>query len=96
MKNGNETDGLFSITGIDYAIFSTCGSAPYDTWLWLDNSSGVTTCACDDCGDCGSQTELECRMNQFETYTLHVGGYGFSEGEFMLSVNGCNPIYFRL
>jgi len=72
-------------------VFSSCGSQ-YDTWLRvLSTDLSHEYCGCDDCGDCGVQTVLECQVSSGD-YVLAVGGYSSSEGDFSVESTCAPPV----
>merc|ERR1712080_216208 len=47
-------------------------------------------CGCDDCGNCGTRTILECRLEK-GSYSIVVDGYSTSEGSFEISFTCATP-----
>jgi len=66
--------------------FDSCGSN-FDTYVRVYEGSigGHQVCSCDDCGNCGYQTILECELSAGH-YVVVVEGYSSNEGDIELSV----------
>jgi hypothetical protein len=79
---------------------NTCGSE-FDTWLrvydftFTEGSDEVTLgtelCSCDDCGDCGVQTVLDCQLMAGD-YVVAVSGFSSSEGGFTITQSCAMPV----
>merc|ERR1711937_1035346 len=64
---------------------SSCGSG-FDTYLRVFSSDLTEEhCSCDDCGDCGLQTVLDCEL-QAGHYVLVVDGFSSREGDFEVAL----------
>jgi hypothetical protein len=76
----------FSLSSETRVTLDSCGSS-YDTWLrvFRDSVDGDEVCGCDDCGDCGYQTVLECTLGA-GNYVIAADGWWMSEGELALSI----------
>ena len=45
------------LNNVSKILFDSCGSQ-YDTYLYFNNNDGSSITWCDDCGECGRQTQL--------------------------------------
>merc|ERR1712115_178905 len=76
-------------------VIDTCGS-DYDTYVRIFSGSmfngGREECSCDDCGPCGTQTVLECTLNEGD-YFVVIGGYSYRHGNYVFSTGCTSPAY---
>jgi hypothetical protein len=70
--------------------FNSCGSQlGFDTYLYLNDSAMNTIAECDDCGDCGTQTQLTYNNLPSGVYYLGIGGYQSHIGQYVMNIT-CN------
>ena len=67
--------------------FSSCGS-DFDTWLRVFTEAGDVVGNCDDCGNCGTQTELDVEGMQAGRYFLLIEGFSGYHGTYTLRFSG--------
>jgi len=80
-----------SVTSIYDVTVDSCGS-DYDTWLRIMSADLETEiCGCDDCGDCGAQTVLDCQLMAGD-YVVAVSGFSSSEGGFTITQSCAMPV----
>merc|ERR1712224_654076 len=85
---GNEAGDVsyeFTLHSATTITASSCGSG-FDTYLRVFSSDLTEEhCSCDDCGDCGLQTVLDCEL-QAGHYVLVVDGFSSREGDFEVAL----------
>lgn len=75
----------FTVEADTWLTISSCGS-DFDTWLRVwDKHLTEQLCHCDDCGDCGNRSVLDCHLPPGD-YLIVVDGYSNKEGMFELEV----------
>lgn len=67
-------------------VLDSCNST-FDTWLFFEDASGEFKVDCDDCGECGLQTQLNLKSVEVGEYIVGVGGYDSHHGEYTLRVS---------
>ena len=66
-------------------IFLDSCNSSFDTWLFLEDANGPMV-ACDDCGECGLQTQLNVNRVEAGEYFVGIGGYKEHFGEYTLHI----------
>jgi len=66
-------------------LLDSCNST-FDTWLFMEDAHGPMV-DCDDCGQCGLQSQINVNLRDIGTYIVGIGGYKQHFGEYILRIS---------